>query len=210
VVEGVRHGRGACGAYADSSRGGRSCFHPSSHARQQRTIAERDQGEIERMRPASQLDGDRSGALCDGGFAAIFDEERAGFRRKRSRVLFGFIEIPAGQADVGVEFAHTVKLQGIGCFRGEDYEGKVPLSGCVGHSLTEVAGGGADQLLAGGSACPTSKTGEKEIGASSFERADGIYGFYFENHPEGFACKLGAVQENRIDGTGGGFNSIQM
>ena len=62
-----------------------------------------------------------AGALRDGRFAPVFDKVSAGFRRKSSGVLFGLVEILAGQANIGAQFAHAAEFQGVGCFGGEDY-----------------------------------------------------------------------------------------
>jgi hypothetical protein len=64
--------------------------------------------------------------------------------------------------------------------------------------------------LAGESACPTWEGGDQEIGAAAFERADGIYRFDLENDTESFTFELRGVQENRVDGSGRGFDSIRM
>src|SRR5712692_3313464 len=197
-------------ANGDHARCRRMRFHPPPDAGCERSVTQRNQEEIKRLRPSAELYGNRSGAFGDCGIAPVFDKQGSRFFGKLARPLFRGVEIEAEKPHVVPKFPHALQLQRIRRFRGEDYKLETALARGIGHSLSEIARRGAHQLRR-----TRRKLGHEVIGPASLEGTNRVYRLDLENqsHAERaaqlLAQELRSVQENRIDGVNCFLNPLE-
>src|SRR5712692_1171283 len=190
--------------HADDPSARRGSAHPYPDARHERAVTERYEERVDGIVHRRQLDRDRARTLRDGGDGAVLDEQRAHLLRVSACGFFGRVEILAFEHDLRAEAAHAVDLDRARVDGCENGDAMAALARRVRHALSEVAGAGADEAARG-----NLDAVHQVVGAASFEGANGVEAFDFEDggdaeaRAERLALVLRRMQEDRVDDLGG-------